>query len=123
MGEQWMPSVLGVGRPAAGMGAGMYSQDLYVYSGMPPPHGMGANPYGYGYHVPMYGPYPEAPVTYDPAAATMYDPVPGGFPVPPPSSSQSSAGVPPPNAATVAPDTETPSAQRVEPSQPDPPEY
>merc|ERR1712224_736078 len=76
---------MGVARTAVGMGGGVYSPDVY-YGAMPPLHGMAANPYhGYGYHVPMYGPYPDAPVGYDPAA-TMYDLNPGGFAQPPPPS-------------------------------------
>ena len=88
------------GRPAAGMGAGMYSQDMH-YGAFA--YGM-ANSYGYGYHVPMYGPYPKVPAAFDPSVS-MYEPTAtpferpnaGNFSMPPPFTAPPSAGVPPPN--------------------------
>lgn len=83
----WIPPVMG---PVAGMGADMYSQDVF-YGGMGPPYGMVGHPYGYGsYHIPMYNPYGDAPT------ATMYDPR-AGFPMSPPTASG-----PPPNPANPA---------------------
>lgn len=100
--DQWMPSLMG-GRATGGMGAGMYSQDVY-YGAMAPPRGLTANPYGYGYHMPMYNPYPDAPVTYDRAAA-MYNSGPPVFPIPPPSTAPPSVAVQPANVAPPYPDS------------------
>jgi len=114
--DQWVPSVI-PGRPAAGMAAGMYSQDVY-YGGFP--HGM--NPYGYGYHVPMYGAYSEVPAGYDPSAGmydptapTPYDPNASNFPIPPPSTVPANPGVPSSN--TTVQSGDAPPNSDLEPTQ------
>merc|ERR1719326_785862 len=90
----------------------MYSQDVY-YGSMGPPHGLATNPYGFGYPMPMYNPYTEPPMGYDPAA-TMYD-IGSGFPMPHPSATLANAApasnIPTPPTSVISPNTENPNTE------------